>query len=181
MSKTRQPHRCPRQRAPVTALSVELADGRRVPEHLHPEDQLVYACRGVMTVRTSEGTWVVPARRAVWIPAGTPHSITTFGLVSLRTLYLRRRLVRHLREGCQVLNVSPLMRELILHACHFRTMSPKRRAHAHLIDLLVDQLETVETVPLQLPSPSDARAARVAKALMDDPADQRSLERICEA
>ncbi len=24
-----------------------------IPEHMHPEDQLVYACQGVMTVRTS--------------------------------------------------------------------------------------------------------------------------------
>jgi AraC-like DNA-binding protein len=181
MSKMRQPWACPSQRAPVTALAVELADGRRVPEHFHPEDQLVYACRGVMTVRTNEGTWVVPARRAVWIPASTPHSIVSFGTVSLRTLYLRRRLVRHLGHGCQVLNVSPLLRELILHACRFKTMSPRQKAHAHLIDLLIDQLEAVETVPLQLPTPSDPRAARVAKILVDDPSDQRSLDRICES
>jgi AraC-like DNA-binding protein len=60
-------------------------------------------------------------------------------------------------------------------------MSPRQKAHAHLIDLLIDQLEAVETVPLQLPTPSDPRAARVAKILVDDPSDQRSLDRICES
>src|SRR6266850_5030385 len=119
MSRTRQVRVCPRQPSPVTTLAYDFTHGQIVPEHLHPEDQLVYACRGVMTVRTREGTWIVPTRRAVWIPAGTPHGITMSGPVSMRTIYLRPRLVRHLPRGCQVLNVSPLMKELILHACRF--------------------------------------------------------------
>jgi hypothetical protein len=47
-----------------------------VPLHFHDRDQLVYASQGVMTVRTSDGAWVVPTHRAVWIPATVPHTIT---------------------------------------------------------------------------------------------------------
>jgi AraC-like DNA-binding protein len=165
---------------PVTTLSYEFQDDHEIPIHFHPEDQLVYACRGIMTVRTQEGTWVVPPQRAVWIPARTPHGITMSGAVSMRTLYLKPGLVRRLAGSCRVVNVSPLLRELILHACHLPSLRRRIRAQAHLIDLIVDQLEIVETSPLQLASPIDPRAVRIAEVLSGDPSDQRSLEEICK-
>jgi quercetin dioxygenase-like cupin family protein len=53
--------------------------GHKVRWHFHDRDQLVYASRGVMTVRTKVGTWVVPTHRAVWISAQVPHAITMSG------------------------------------------------------------------------------------------------------
>jgi AraC-like DNA-binding protein len=185
MSKIRQGgHACPRLPAPVTTLGYEFAHGHVIPEHFHPEDQLVYASLGVMTVRTSQGTWVVPAQRAVWIPAKTPHSIVMSGSVSMRTVYLRARMVRHLPRACCVVNVSALLQELILHACQYPSLSRRSKTHAHLIDILLDQLESVQAVSLQLPSPSDPRAARVAESLQRDPAckkagaSKRTIERL---
>src|ERR1700758_1337520 len=176
MSRKRQSvHVCPRLPAPVTALAYDLGHGQAIPEHLHPEDQLVYACQGVMTVRTTAGTWVVPAHRAVWIPARTPHSILISGAVSMRTVYLRARLVRQLPRECCVVNVSPLLQHLIVHLCAVGKLSRRSKTHAHLIDVLIDQLKTVQAVPLQLPSPSDPRAARVAAALQGNADNYRSL------
>src|SRR6266567_2544857 len=107
MSQTRQrPIACPRMPSQVTTLTYDFDDGQVVPEHFHPEDQLVYASRGVMTVRTEHGTWVVPPQRAVWIPAKVPHSIVMSGAVSMRTLYLRACLVRSLPRTCTVINIS---------------------------------------------------------------------------
>jgi len=170
---------CPKLPAQVMTLTWEFENGHVVPEHFHPEDQLVYASRGVMTVHTSDGTWVVPPQRGVWIPAKIPHRVSMSGAVSMRTLYLRARLVRSLPRSCRVVNVSPLLRELLLHACTFKALMRRSRAHAHLIDLIVDQLETVESVPLQLPTPADSRAVRVADALTRNPGDPRSLARLC--
>ncbi|MGB7623931.1 MAG: AraC family ligand binding domain-containing protein, partial [Terriglobia bacterium] len=98
----------------VTTLTYDFPHGHVVPRHYHDRDQLVYACQGVMTVRTDEGTWVVPTQRAVWIPARVPHGITMSGAVSMRTLYLKPSLVRTLPRSCCVVNVSLLLRELIL-------------------------------------------------------------------
>ena len=53
----------------ITTLTRDYPAGHVVPLHFHDRDQLVYASRGVMTVRTRDGTWVVPPHRAVWIPA----------------------------------------------------------------------------------------------------------------
>jgi hypothetical protein len=71
-----------------------------------------------MTVRTRDGTWVVPPHRAVWIPAEIPHTLTMSGLVAMRTLYLKAMLAKGLPRDCCVMNVSTLLKELILHcAC----------------------------------------------------------------
>ena len=50
----------------------------------------------------------------------------------------------------------------------------------HLIDVILDQLEAIQMVPLQLPNLSDPRAVRVAEVLVADPSDRRPLEQICK-
>lgn len=169
---------CPPLPNPVTTLTYDVAGPHEIPRHLHPEHQLIYASRGVMTVWTSEGTWVVPPQRAVWIPAKTPHAITLHGPVSMRTLYVKPRLLP-LSRNCCVVNVSPLLRELILHACTFPSLRRRSRTEAHLIDMIVDQLKVVEITPLQLITPTDPRAARIAEILAEDPGSERSLESVC--
>jgi len=96
----------------ATSLSYEFNSGHVIPDHFHPEDQLVFASKGVMTVRTKEGTWVVPPLRAVWIPSGVPHSIRISGSASMRTIYFRSGMIRKPGRRCAVINVSPLLREL---------------------------------------------------------------------
>jgi AraC-like DNA-binding protein/quercetin dioxygenase-like cupin family protein len=163
----------------ITTLQRDYAAGHLIPSHFHDRDQLVYASRGIMTVRTQAGTWVVPPQRAVWIPSSIPHTITMSGTVAMRTLYFKPRLAKNLPRGCCVINISPLLRELILSACGSRALKRQVRRQRHLIDLIIDQLEVVQMVPLQLPHMSDPRAARIANALIADPSDSRTLAQFC--
>jgi AraC-like DNA-binding protein len=152
--------------------------GFEIRPHQHPTAQLVYASRGVMTVHTEAGTWVVPAHRAVWVPPDTEHRISMSGEVEMRTVYLARDLPLADVSHCSVVNVSPLLRELILHAVERAPLYQTVPAHANLIGLLVDQLQALPAVPLQLPAPRDARAKRAAEWLRRNPSDAASLERI---
>src|SRR5258708_6649709 len=170
---------CPAQAHPVTTLTHEFSADHEIPPHTHPEHQLIYACRGVMTVWTGPGTWVVPPQRAVWIPAKTPHGIAMYGPVSMRTLYVKPRLV-HLSRDCRVVNVSPLLRELIIYACRFPALRRRVKAQAHLIEMIIDQLEIVETLPIHLINPTDPRAARIAAALAAEPTEPPPLGDICK-
>jgi AraC-like DNA-binding protein len=166
--------------AEIASVSADLKDGHFIPEHSHPEDQLLFASTGVMTVRTREGIWVVPPLRAVWIPANTPHSVTASGQVSMRTLYFLPKLCRTLPGKCFVMNVSALLRELILHACKFQKLRKRVVPERRIVEIVIDQLKAVECVPLQLPQPADRRAARVGKALFAEPGDNRTLEKLCK-
>jgi len=102
------------------------------------------------------------------------------GPVSMRTLYFLPRLCRALRGKCFVMNVSALLRELILHACKFKRLNKKVLAERQIIEIILEQLKAVDSVPLQLPHPTDSRAMRVVKVLLADPGDQRDLERLFE-
>lgn len=166
--------------SPITTLTHDYPAGHVVPSHFHDRDQLVYASSGVMTVRTRDGTWVVPPHRAVWIPAAVPHTITMSGTVAMRTLYLMPRLARTLPRDCCVVNVSPLLKELILHACTFAALKKTIKWQGHLICVIIDQLQAIPMVPLQLPNPSDPRALRVAAVLLANPSDRRPLTHICK-
>src|SRR5579872_5990813 len=138
-------------RTPITTLVRDYAAGHLIPPHSHRRDQLVYASRGVMTVRTRAGAWVVPTNRAVWIPAGVRHEIAMCGAVAMRTLYLESGLAQGLPRACCVVSVSPLLKELILRACECRGLSWRVRWQKHLTDVILDQMEAARTIALRLP------------------------------
>lgn len=167
------------RQAAITTLTRDYPAGHVVAMHFHDLDQLVYAARGVMTIETSESAWVVPTHRAVWIPSPVPHRVTMSGAVAMRTLYLRRGMAKTLPDGCCVVNVSPLLRELILHACTFPPLTRTISVHRHLIASILDQLQTIQTIPLRLPNPADPRAVRIVKTLLANPADRRPLAALC--
>src|SRR5512133_2941128 len=118
--------------ADVASVVCDFRHGHFIPEHSHPEEQMIFASQGVMTVRTREAVWVVPPLRAVWIPAKTYHSVAMSGAVSMRTLYLRPNLGAFPRR-CLVMNVSPLLRELILHACSLSRLNRRRPTERRVI------------------------------------------------
>jgi AraC-like DNA-binding protein len=166
--------------AEIASVSADLPNGHVIREHSHPEDQLLFASTGVMTLQTRQGVWVVPPMRAIWIPADTPHSVSMSGPVSMRTLYFLPKLCRTLPAKCFVMHVSAFLRELILHTCKLSRLNRKRAMERRVADLLVDQLKEVDSVPLQLPHPVDSRAKRVMETLFANPGDQRTLEKLCK-
>ena len=175
------PRRRGRLLAQVASVSVELAHRQVIAEHYHPEDQLIFASRGVMTVRTRQGIWVVPPLRAVWIPAGTPHSVVMAGPVSMRTLYFLPGLARAVARKCFVMNVSPLLKELIVHACGLSTLSRAVPIQRSLIELIVAQVKSANSVSLQLPRLEDVRAARIVRKLQAEPGGNQTLAQLSKA
>lgn len=156
--------------------------GRRVlPEHAHAWHQLLYASEGVMRVRTSGGIWVVPPGRAVWIPGGVVHSVELTGWVFMRTLYFARDIAVGLPNDCCVVNVSPLLRELIIYTTKTGPLDTRVPAHARLAGVILDQLQELQSVPLQLSIPIDPRARQVAETMRLDPGETRSLEELAAA
>jgi AraC-like DNA-binding protein len=152
---------------PIRTFCVRHSTGYVIPPHGHEWHQLIYATQGVMSVRTDCGSWVIPPHRAVWVPAGVEHSIEMCGSVFVQTVYVANGLSNALPRGCCAVNVSPLLRELIVHAVSLGILQRDVPAHARLIGVLLDQIEVLPVMPLQLPIPRDPRARRVAAWLQD--------------
>lgn len=127
-------------------------------------------------MHTARGSWVIPSHRAVWVPAGIEHRIEMSGTVLVQTLYVRCDLSHTLADTCCAVNVSPLLRELIIHAVKMGTLCRSTPSQARLIGVLLDQLEMLPTIPLQLPMPKDERAVRVAAWVREHPDDAGLLK-----
>jgi AraC-like DNA-binding protein len=160
----------------VRTFPVTLEHDHSIATHAHDWDQLTYAASGVLRVDTAAASWTVPPHTAVWVPAGVEHAEHMFAPVTMRTLYFAPKLVKRLpRTECRAVNISSLLRELILHASRQGALDRRTATHAHAIGMLLDQLAHVTTVPLQLPTPRDERARRVAAFLRDTPDDSASV------
>jgi AraC-like DNA-binding protein len=126
--------------------------------------QLIYATHGVITVHTQQGVWVVPPHRALWIPGGFEYRLELSGVVALRMLYLKTRRGGAPRE-CSVVNITPLMRELIVRTNLIGALDAANPVQRRLIDVIHDELKLLDSVPLQLPWPRDQRARQFARLI----------------
>ncbi len=142
----------------------------RFAQHRHRVHQLAWAAEGVVSITVEDAVWVLPATRALWIPAGVPHSVDG-GPALMRAAYLREN--PHGWTAPTPVAVSPLLREL---SDHLATARPAPAARARAEAVLPDLLDPVDTTSVRLPTPTDPRAAAVARGIVDDPADDRGLE-----
>ncbi len=160
----------------IAAMSKRFAGGSTIPFHSHKRDQLLYAVRGLMHVQTTNEAWVVPSDRAVYIPAGSLHTVTMQGPVDMRTLYITPSDTRSAPRAMAVLAVSGLLRELILTLSE-EPVDYDMDGRCGLIAKLIE-LEMVSAPEqlLNIPLPQDSRLERICTALLECPSDQRSLD-----
>src|SRR5260370_31899822 len=151
----------------VRTFAAGFSSGYTIADHFHGWHQLIYATEGVITVHTAQGCWVVPPQRAVWVPAGIVHKVEMSGAVSMRTLYFTLDSAKSMSRDFCVVNVSPLLRELILHTIDIGALDAAVASQACIIGVILDQLVALPAVALQLPMPADPRALKVAGMLHD--------------
>jgi AraC-like DNA-binding protein len=142
---------------------------------------LIYAIRGVMEVSAGPGLWLIPPRFALWIPARIRHSIRMPGAVSMRTLYVRPGLARPPQQGCAVIHVSPLLRELIVEAVRIGRLRASNHPERALRDLLVLHIRNASPMPAGVNLPRDRRARDVAENVLRDVGRLQSSAALCAA
>ncbi|MFO6377930.1 helix-turn-helix transcriptional regulator, partial [Pseudomonas aeruginosa] len=77
--------------------------------------------------------------------------------------------------GCRVLEVSGLLRELLLRAAEFPREYPPGGEAERLMQVVADEVGRLREAPLNLPLPGDPRLRRITDALQADPADPRGI------
>ncbi len=163
---------------PLGVLARDVPDHQVTRWHSHKRAQLVYAASGVMLVRTRSGEWVIPPQRAVWVPAGIQHETETVGNVAMRTLYIEPAAAKRLPGDCRAVNVSPLLRELILRAATLPLLYSKQAPVVRVMRMILDEIRESPMVPLHLPVPKDPRLARICNRILAEPARHETLEQL---
>lgn len=166
----------PPVRLAVTAIAQDDTAFSR-PLHRHEDAQLIYARLGVVTVSTDTGHWIVPPNRAVWVPAMVEHATRSHGPVEFRTLFIRAEASKTLPSICSVVDVSPLLRELIFRMIDLQGKDLNATSFANRVcDLLLDELAFLPTEPLNLPMANSPRLSALCLALEREPNATLTIE-----
>lgn len=160
---------------PVVGMVWDDPGPRQVPRHAHRRGQLIYSERGCVTVEVEDALFILPPNRAVWIPPELPHSATYKREVAFRGIFIAPEVCDTLPARCAIVQVNPLVRELIAEAARKPWDYIPDGPDARLMRVLIDQLVLLPTSPLRLPDAQSPRLRRVMVALRDDPADTRPV------
>lgn len=141
------------------------------PWHHHDMHQLQYAFEGAMELEDDHGRHLLPRSLAGWIPAGTRHRNSLRRIRSVSIL-LSPEYVANAGDRVRIINVSPLMREMIAEAARWpldgrldATGTAFFTAFACLCAEWIGNL-----APLTLPTTTDAALGRALAHVRADPA-----------
>jgi len=165
---------------PVAPMAVDHPSQGETPWHSHPRAQLLFAAEGVMTVATRNETWIVPPQRAAWMPAGMEHRLAFAGGIRFRTLYVEPAAVPAMPKRPVVLDVTPLLRELILRAMALPLDYDERGAEGRLAAVLLDELQKLVEFPIGLPVPAKGPLAKICRQVLARLGERVTLEDLAQ-
>ncbi len=140
--------------------------------HSHPLHELVWVRGGTLTSRVGDRVFTVVEGHGLWMPAGVVHGgRATAGAEFYDALFAPDRTPFAFGEP-KAIAMTPLLESLLTHLSR-TDLDAAARARAESV--VFDVLQPSERqFALQLPG--DPRIDAIAEALLDDPADCRSLE-----
>jgi quercetin dioxygenase-like cupin family protein len=160
----------------IVVRSIDSPSGSYVPMHSHAWGQLLFLTEGLVEARANNaGSWIVPPQRAVWLPSSIEHEIKIIHSVKMRNVYIAPEASHHLPATCQVMNVSYLLRELIIALAGLDPLYDEDGPDGRLVAVFLDQLHLSEAAPLHLPMPSSKALRIIAATIVDKPEHHYSM------
>lgn len=164
----------------IAPLAIDYQHGDSEPAHSHNCSQLIHTLSGVVEVQTSLGIWMVPPGRGVWLPAYVEHSLRFMGGVKARTLFVEPLARADLPAQCQVVQISPLLRELILTSLTIPVDYLPGGRDERIMELLLDELRLLPTLPLYLPEPVEPELLALSQKIRADLGASWELEEVAQ-
>lgn len=168
-------HRSPSSEQPVTMIARDLGAARILQPHRHDYAQLTLALDGVLHVTAEDSSWIVPPQRAIWVAANVEHAVTVVEAARLRPVFIAASHDPFPGEQFKALEVSPLLRELVMALEQLDPAAPNARSRM-ISDLILDELPRLATRPIRVPMPRDKRLKSLCDALLANPGAQQTLE-----
>ena len=112
----------PAQR-PIAGAIVQDEFDMDSPWHHHDMHQIQYAFDGALEVEDATRRSLLPRQLAAWIPAGVSHS-TSLHRVRSGSVLLAPHLVPDAGDRVRIIQVSPLMREMVIGAMRWSLATP---------------------------------------------------------
>jgi AraC-like DNA-binding protein len=163
----------PTTKRPVRLVARDLQRSELLAAHSHAWGQVTCSLEGVLRVTVGNSTWIVPPQRAIWIPPNATHEVATLEKSRLRALYVHADAAPFRGSECEVLEVSALLRELIVALAQVEAGEARELL---LAELLLDELPRLPTLPIRVALPDDKRLKSLCEMLIAEPASAMTLE-----
>ncbi len=162
----------------LTTIAIDYPHGAGESRHSHRCSQLIHILSGLVRVTTPAGDWLVPPGRGVWLPARTLHSLKFTGYVQARTLFVDPLARADLPAQCQVVQITPLLKELINVSLDIPPLFLSGGRDERIIELILDELRLMPILPLNLPEPRDQLLRDVCDEIKQNIAESYELEQV---
>lgn len=146
------------------------------PRHSHARGQLFALTSGVLVVEAASGRWMFPSQRCAWIPPGCEHAARSSGGVAGSMVYLSPKTCCGLPQTPCLLGSSELLFAIVRRVMTWPLSQEVDPAQKRLITVLRDEIREPQQQPLHVLIPREERLAAVARALLDDVSDNRTLD-----
>ncbi|WP_323839887.1 AraC family transcriptional regulator [Photorhabdus africana] len=146
---------------PVVGIAAELSQ-HDSGFHQHEMGQLLFTQQGCINITLADHLCILPPTRVAWIPPRIIHRAEIKGSVGYRSIYLDVNRIGYLAEHVEVLEVTPLLREVLerIALAPFNT-DWLQGAAANLLAVCFDEIHLAKREPTLLPLPFDRRLARI--------------------
>lgn len=144
--------------------------------HTHRRAQLLYQAEGGVTLYLDDRVGQLAPLQAAWLPAGCRHRTVMQGSFAYRSLYFDVGVYPGLPREPGILDVNPLLREMILRVTQWPSNQALDVPRQRLVRTLLDELRAAPATPLHLPMPRDRRLLPIARELLANPACPLSID-----
>lgn len=154
---------------PVIAFGDSFRKGFVIKWHQHRRGQLIVGATGLIVLSTSEGTWVMPPQRGMWIPPETIHQVQMVGEVFLLSLYVEPSAIEDMPNDCRIMAISPFLRSLIKEAVELPLEYDLAGRSGALMDLVQHEMRQSPVLPLSLHFPTEGPLSVLCRQFVERP------------
>jgi AraC-like DNA-binding protein/quercetin dioxygenase-like cupin family protein len=158
----------------AVAVTRALARSERIAPHTHPRAQLLCVSEGLAIASTASARWVLPAGRALWIPAHEPHAIEPQGATRVLAAYVEPRVAGI--EAPVAMALTALLRELVERLARLQASDEAAPEVLHTVELLLLEARAQPPQPLGLHVPDDPIVRELTRGWVDGDREEISVE-----
>lgn len=161
---------------PVLPYWRRVIDGFCSESHAHPRGQLIFSAKGITRVITKQGIYLVPSQQAFWCPPNHEHMLVFPGAVDIANLFIDPEWAKYLPSEQQVLDVSPLLKELILEAVKIGEEYSFGSREYRLMVVIVDEIQSLPVSSLLLPWAESKKLQVIMSEMTENPTSRNTVE-----
>jgi AraC-like DNA-binding protein len=148
--------------------------------HSHVRGQLLTLTKGLLMVDAAGVRWMFPSQCCAWLPPDCVHSARSVGGANGSMLFLSPAMCRGLPEEPRLLSSCDLLFALAGRILSWNHLEPVSPTQMRVLEVVRDEIQRPEERALRLRVPKRGKVAKVARALLENVADDRTLEEWAE-